>query len=289
MIFVASRQFFPILLDEEEQNTVQYALKVFETEDKIHFRIIDRDGEPWFSLNDVCHALEIINVSDSAQRLDADEKNVLEINTDAGFQKLKVINESGLYSLILTSRKPSAKKFKKWVTSEVLPSIRKTGGYGQKLPSFIARFNANADRVDPGYFSVINELVVRLWGRLELLGYVMPDKSLSGKEIRPDISVGKGFAKWLNEYHPEAANDHIDYIHWTPKADVLARQYPVSLLPLYLEYVDSVWIPKCAAEYFRTRDPSALFYLPKLLPDPNKPKSGMMRRPTLRTLKRRSA
>jgi hypothetical protein len=264
---------------------LQYALQVFETEDHFDFRIIDRDGEPWFVLADVCRALEIGNASDAAKRLDDDERDALDIVDPIGrAQRSTVINESGLYSLILTSRKESAKRFKKWVTSTVLPQIRKTGSFHGRVPAFIARFNANADRVDPGYFSVINELVIRLWGRLEMLGYRMADNGPDGKELRPDISVGKGFAKWLEERHPEAANDHTPYVHWTPKADVLARQYPVRMLPLYLEYVDTVWIPECAEDYFGRRDPAALAYLPKLLPDPSRPKPGMMKKPTLRRL-----
>lgn len=209
------------------------------------------------------------------------------MDTPGGPQSLAVISESGLYSTILTSRKEGAKRFKKWVTSVVLPQIRRTGSYHGRIPAFIARFNANADRVDPGHFSIINELVIRLWGRLELLGYRMADNGPDGKELRPDISVGKGFARWLDANHPEAANDHAPYVHWTPKADVLARQYPNRMLPLYLEYIDSVWIPECAEDYFAKRDPVALTYLPRLLPDPNKPKPGMMRRPSIALQRRK--
>lgn len=92
---------------------MQYALKVFETEDRINFRTINRDGDPWFVLSDVCQALEIANVPQAASRLDDDEKGIITVDTLGGPQKLTIINESGLYSLILTSRKEGAKKFKK--------------------------------------------------------------------------------------------------------------------------------------------------------------------------------
>lgn len=274
-------------------DAVQYALKVFETEDHFDFRIVDRDGEAWFVLADACRALEIKNVSDAAGRLDSDERMTIALNEGqtgvrGGARSMIIINESGLYSLILRSDKPSAKAFKKWVTSVVLPQIRKTGSFQGRIPAFIARFNANADRVDPGYFSVINELVVRLWGRLEALGFRMPDNGLDGKELRPDISVGKGFAKWLDDLHPDAANDHIPYIHSTPQTDVLARQYPVRMAGLYMEYVDTVWIPECAEDYFKKRAPAALAYLPKLLPDPNRPKPGMMRGRTLAPFRKKA-
>lgn len=90
-------------------------------------RALLRDDEPWFVAADVCIALTIGNSRDALARLDDDEKGVGSIDTPGGTQAMTVINESGLYSLILGSRKPEAKRFKKWVTSEVLPAIRKTG------------------------------------------------------------------------------------------------------------------------------------------------------------------
>lgn len=94
-------------------------------------RIIDQAGNPWFVLADVCRVLEISNPRDAASRLDEDEKDGVGITDAIGReQNNTVVNESGLYSLILTSRKDAAKRFKKWVTSEVLPTIRKTGAYG---------------------------------------------------------------------------------------------------------------------------------------------------------------
>lgn len=270
---------------------MQYALKVFETEDHNPFRTIVIDGALWFVASDVCRSIELVgDAGQHVRRLDEEDKQKVPgtLIQNQGGSEIWVINESGLWALVLRSDKPEAKRFKRWLTSEVIPSIRKTGGYGGRVPAFIKRFNANWDRVDDGYFSVINELVVRLWGRLEMAGYVMPDKAMDGKELRPDISVGKGFASWLREQHPEAANDHSQYVHSTPQIDVLARQYPNTMLHLYLEFIDKVWIPECAEDYFRTRDPRALVYLPQLLPGPNKPKPGMMRQPTLKRLARRS-
>lgn len=261
---------------------MQYALKVFETEDHFDFRIIDRDGEPWFVLADVCRALDTGSASDAARRLDDDEKDGVDIVDPIGrLQRTTIINESGLYRLILTSRKEGAKKFKKWVTSEVLPSIRKTGSYGGRVPAFIKRYNENWDRIEQGYFSVLNELVIRVWGRLEQAGHIMADKSPDGTEIRPDTSVGRCFADWLKKNHPSISTTFSYYIHRTAQWEGEVRQYPMSILPLFLEYVDTVWIPDRAPDYFKTRDAAALPYLPKLLPDPNKPKAGMMKRPTL--------
>jgi len=103
--------------------------QIFQFKQAHEVRAVMIGREPWFVAADVCEALTIANTARALSRLDADEKGVHTMNTLGGAQDLSVINESGLYSIILTSRKPEAKAFKKWVTSEVLPSIRKTGAY----------------------------------------------------------------------------------------------------------------------------------------------------------------
>ncbi|WP_339079622.1 Bro-N domain-containing protein [Pseudomonas sp. TMP9] len=92
-------------------------------------RVVLVDGEPWWVAADVCGALAITNARDALSRLDDDEKGVALTDTLGGNQQLSIVNESGLYSLIFKSRKAEAKRFKKWVTAEVLPSIRKHGTY----------------------------------------------------------------------------------------------------------------------------------------------------------------
>lgn len=92
-------------------------------------RTVSIDGEPWFVLKDVCEAISLANPSDTASRIDDDEKGIAQIDTLGGRQKMTVINEPGLYNVILRSDKPEAKSFKRWVTHEVLPVLRKTGSY----------------------------------------------------------------------------------------------------------------------------------------------------------------
>jgi anti-repressor protein len=107
-------------------------LKIFNFDGNEVRTIIDIKGEPWFVANDLCRVLEISNSRDAISRLEEDEKDDVGITDIIGrTQRISAINESGLYNLIFTSRKPEAKKFRKWVTNEVLPSIRKTGNYGQ--------------------------------------------------------------------------------------------------------------------------------------------------------------
>lgn len=92
-------------------------------------RTVQVNGEPWFVLSDVCKVLEISNSRNISSRLEPDEKGVTLVDTLGGAQQMTIINESGLYTVILRSDKPQAKPFRKWVTSEVLPSIRKHGSY----------------------------------------------------------------------------------------------------------------------------------------------------------------
>ena len=93
-------------------------------------RTVELNGEPWFALKDVCAVLGISNHKMTAQRLDADEVSLTDLTDSMGRQQeTTVINESGLYNVILRSDKPEAKPFRKWVTSEVLPTLRKTGSY----------------------------------------------------------------------------------------------------------------------------------------------------------------
>lgn len=92
-------------------------------------RTVEMGGEPWFVLKDVCNILGISKYRDTAARLEADERGSVEVDTLGGTQQVIAVNESGLYHVILRSDKPEAAPFRKWVTSDVLPSIRKNGGY----------------------------------------------------------------------------------------------------------------------------------------------------------------
>lgn len=103
-------------------------LKIFNYQEN-EVRTIIKDGEPWWVLTDVCKALELTTPAKVAERLDEDEKGMSKVHTLGGEQEMTIINESGLYNVILRSNKPEAKDFKRWVTHEVLPSIRKHGMY----------------------------------------------------------------------------------------------------------------------------------------------------------------
>ena len=105
------------------------AMKIFESNEFGTVRTTVINGEPWFVAADICRALEIKNSRDAITRLDDDEKDVASTDTLGGKQEMTIVNEPGLYTLVLGSRKPEAKAFKRWITHEVIPSIRKSGGY----------------------------------------------------------------------------------------------------------------------------------------------------------------
>ena len=108
-------------------------LMIFENAEFGQMRTVTIDNEPWFVGKDVAEALGYAKPTDAVRkRVDEEDRGISKMETPSGTQDMTVINESGMYSLILGSKLPSAKKFKHWVTSEVLPSLRKTGSYEMK-------------------------------------------------------------------------------------------------------------------------------------------------------------
>lgn len=137
-------------------------------------RTIEQDGEAWFVAADVCQVLGIANPRHAVSRLDDDERGVVSSDTPSSNQhgnfgtvkqEVTTINESGLYSLILTSRKEEARAFKRWVTHEVLPAIRKTGGYRADdahradEPLYNADYRQEARKTAVDYFDACRDVV----------------------------------------------------------------------------------------------------------------------------------
>lgn len=109
-------------------------LQVFNNAMFGNVRIILQGNEPWFVAKDVCECLAISKHRDAISRLDIDERGSVKVDTLGGKQEMATVNECGLYSLVLSSRKPEAKEFKRWITHEVLPSLRKYGTYSTDIP-----------------------------------------------------------------------------------------------------------------------------------------------------------
>lgn len=106
-------------------------LQIFKNSEFVEIRTVTKNNEPWFIATDVCSALDISNTSQALTRLDDDddEKNTIILNEGIGNPNKSIVSEYGLYNLILASRKKEAKKFKRWITHEVIPTIRKHGAY----------------------------------------------------------------------------------------------------------------------------------------------------------------
>lgn len=124
-------------------------LQIFNNDRFGQVRIIPVDGELMFVAKDVCDCLEITKHRDAISRLDPDERGSVKLDTLGGKQDIAAINEYGLYSLVLSSRKPEAKEFKRWITHDVIPAIRKTGSYSMVIPQTLPEaLRAYADEVE---------------------------------------------------------------------------------------------------------------------------------------------
>lgn len=147
-------------------------IKVFENAEFGTVRTAIINGEPWFVANDVCKALEID--ATATRRLDDDEKNTLRLTQGtSGNPNVTIVNESGLYNLVLGSRKPEAKAFKRWITHDVIPSIRKHGAY--MTPEMIEQVLMNPDTIIKLATDLKNERAERL--RLEQVNAVLEPKA----------------------------------------------------------------------------------------------------------------
>lgn len=145
-------------------------------------RIILQDSEPWFVAKDVCDCLEHTNTTMALQRLDADERAKLNLGRQG---ETNVINEYGLYNLVLSSRKPEAKEFKRWITHDVLPALRKTGSYSLNIPQTLPEaLRAYTDILIGDLAKLLNQNghnigQNRLFERLRKEGYLISRKGNS--------------------------------------------------------------------------------------------------------------
>lgn len=145
LYFTSLRRHYTTAAGEKGTNMNDLQIFVYSGE---QLRTVQRDDGLWWVLRDVCRVLNIGNVTDTKKRLDPDEVDLTDLIDGMGrVQSTTIINEPGLYSVILRSDKPEAKQFKRWVTHDVLPSIRKTGAYGIP-PEQVARITALQKRLD---------------------------------------------------------------------------------------------------------------------------------------------
>ena len=181
-------------------------ITVFENEEFGTVRTATINGEPWFVANDVCAILEIDRTQ--TRRLDDDEKGVCLIHTLGGDQKMSIVNEFGLYSLILRSRKPEAKAFRRWITHEVIPAIRKYGMYAttptlrkfQENPELIRlvceRMLAEKDRADK-----LGEKLAEIKPKADFFdAFVNPDDCTNIRTTAKELGVTeRAFCRFLQD------------------------------------------------------------------------------------------
>jgi prophage antirepressor-like protein len=230
-------------------------------------QIVLVDGEPWFVAKDLCLILDIKNVSDALGRLDGDEKNTI-VLTDGnrGNPNTAIVSESGMYALVLGSRKPDAKSFRKWVTAEVIPQIRKTGSYGAR-PGFEwferVKLYRRHTKIPTGWFSIFEEMCGSLMADFEDAGYSLPMGSI------PDISVGKCFCNYLRSLgHGLTPGNGLiqEYQHHYPDGRVVtANIYNDTLLPDYRRWFKEIYRKEKLPAYLKSKDPLALPSLCRLL------------------------
>ena len=178
------------------------------------------DGEPWFVASDVCAAIEVDRTA--VRRLDDDEKGVHLMHTPGGEQRLGIINEFGLYSLILSSRKPEAKAFKRWITHEVIPSIRKHGAY--MTDSLMDQVMQN-----PQIIYKMAEKLLTERNRAERLNKEL--QAAKPKAAYFDAFVHPGDCTNIRNTASELGIPQKEFVTWLLKKRVLYRDFNGQLLP----------------------------------------------------------
>ena len=183
------------------RKTMSNEIQVFNFEQR-EVRIVMKDGEPWWVASDVASILEYRDAFNAIRILDDDEKGTQKVSTHGGEQEMSIINESGLYTLIIRSNKPEAKRFRKWVTSVVLPSIRKTGGYSiPQKDNKDERLKQSAERLEIQKQNANTRAAKALQKMIESPKYPITDES---KQIliheATRIITGKSFPQMLPDH-----------------------------------------------------------------------------------------
>ena len=183
-------------------------VKVFETSEFGQVRTVIIDGEPWFVGKDVAECLGYSNTKDALLRhVDEEDKLGSRFTTSGQNREMTVINESGLYSLIMSSKLPSAKSFKRWVTSEVLPAIRKTGSYN--MPNFnnpieAARAWADAQEAKQLAEAKVTEMAPKA---------AYCDDVIGAEGTEPITRIAKDYGKTAQQMNEILSQLHIQYAH----------------------------------------------------------------------------
>lgn len=171
-------------------------IRIFENNEYGTIRTTVRDGEPWFVAADVCKILGLEQVSRAMSRLDEDEKGLLKVTHPQNPNKMmdvNGVNEAGLYHLILCSNKPEAKAFKRWITHDVIPTIRKTGGYVNNADAFIENYLPTADENTKQLFRLTLDTV-------DQLNHKIREQNAQIERDAPDADFARRISKAPDTY-----------------------------------------------------------------------------------------
>ena len=266
--------------DVSRRAHVKYALQVFKTADNFRVRTVLIDGEPWFVHADACRALDYTpkngGFSKQSERLDDDEKRLVARSIiDQGPSPLKgeglespngasmlCISESGLYSLIIRSEKPTAKEFRKWLTADVLPAIRKTGSYSgppvavqDEWQPFKDRISLTLSKVPEGYFCIFKEMA-------DLTAQLITQGAKVNDETVPDISLGIAWGKeWAAKGYDAEYGARVTYEHSYPLYFRQARSnpqwpwcYPEDALSTFRRWFRSKYLTVAYPKYLASKE-----------------------------------
>lgn len=151
------------------------------------------NGDPWFVAADLADVLDFRDAHNAVRGLDEDERGTHNMSTPGGLQEFVIVNESGLYSLILRSRKPEAKEFKRWVTREVLPSIRRTGQYSTAPRTYIEALRAAADEAERRELAELAR--DRAWGEATKMRAIAVDQHARIQRDAPKVGYVEHFVE----------------------------------------------------------------------------------------------
>lgn len=202
--------------------------------DGAKIRIVEKDGQPWFVAKDVCEIIGLSQVSRAMDRLDDDERGLVKVTHPQNPEKtleVNAVNESGLYQLIIASNKPEARTFRKWITSEVLPMIRKTGGYVANDDLFLETYLPHADEETRSMFRATLALVRK---QNEQIAIMQP------KAEYFDALVNRNLLTNFRDTAKELRIKQTDFINWLLDKRYLYRDQKGRLKP-YAQFVPELF------------------------------------------------
>ena len=228
-------------------------------------RVVMINGEPWFIARDVLEALGSKSRSNDVKAMVEKDLGdgyvtVVPLGTAGGEQQVVALSEAALTMVVSRSRTELGKAMNRWIHTEVLPSIRKTGGYGKQQCNLIwferLKLYKAKTKIPVGWFSIFEEMTHGLIAEFEHAGYSLPDGSI------PDISVGKHFCKYLRGlgYSTEKGSDVVQaYKHFYPDGRVVdANIYRDVLLAEYRRWFQETYKPHHLPQYMKGKDPASL-------------------------------